>query len=108
MRHMDGVRSSEVEAPGGKRHECLGELIKDKRSEELGQDEGAGQVGVLGVKLIELKQALQPFEQDLDLPSEPVEMESLLGRKDVRVEGRNNNNVGSHLESCGRTFSLAS
>ena len=86
MRQMEGGRSLDDESPGGKRNEGLSQVVKEKRSEDFGVDEGGGEGGVFGWKAIEVEEALEAFEDEFDLPSKSVDFKNIFGREGFGVE----------------------
>ncbi len=86
IRQMEGGRSLDVESPGGKRNEGLSQVVEEKRSEDFGVDESRGEGGIFGGEPIEIEEAFEAFENELNLPSESVDFEDTLGRECFGVE----------------------
>jgi hypothetical protein len=72
MRQRQGGRwGSNPVPPGGKRNVALAEIFEQDGPEELGVEVGAGQLRILGGEVVELEEALESLEDELDLPAEP-------------------------------------
>ena len=86
IRQMDGGLSLDDESPGGKRNEGVSQVVQEKRSKDLGVDEGGSEGGIFGRKAIEIEETFEPFEGEFDLPPKSVDLENILRRESFGVE----------------------
>src|ERR1700686_1874187 len=80
MRQREGVRIVDCDgiAPGGKRDVPLGVIVDQEGAKKLGKQGHLSECRVLSVELIEIDDALETLEGQLDLPAKAIELEGLL------------------------------
>ena len=59
-------------APGKKSERSVAQFINDEGTEYVCVDVGARSLFVLGAQFVDVKDALEALEVDLDLPAQPV------------------------------------
>jgi hypothetical protein len=64
----------------------VGQTLGQQRQDQLRQQAGPRQPGLLGLQVVEPDLALQPLERQLDLPAQAVERHDPLGRVRRGVE----------------------
>ena len=62
------------DAVGGKSPPLASDRVGKDDTNEFGVDVSAGQVGVVGTKLVDAEQRLPPLKGELNLPSEAVQL----------------------------------
>ena len=73
----------------------MSQLFEQECGEELGVEEGACKIRVLGWQLFEAQETLEPLEDQFDLPAEPIDIEdSLRGESSLGCRGENQNIAG--------------
>ena len=97
IRHREGGRSTDSEAPGGKSEVGLAEFVDDECGQELAYEICPGQVRVVGSQAVEFADALEPLEGELDLPAQSVELEDFVGA-DLGAERGDDEDVAGGLE----------
>src|SRR6185369_15786022 len=74
-----GRSSGVAERTGGSVQRLGGVVFDEQGGNKMGEQAGSHEIGILGLQPIDVQQALDPLEGDLDLPAQPVEVEDLLG-----------------------------
>src|SRR5512138_3744348 len=85
-----GLSGGEVECRGGRVQRLVGVVFDKQGCDDVGKQPSSYEIGILGLEPIDVQQALEPLEGDLDLPSQGVEVEDLASR---RVERGGDNGV---------------
>src|SRR6059058_4770783 len=79
MRQRDGGRVVDWDgiAPGGKRNVPFGVVVDQEGAKKLGGQDHLSKRSVLSWKLVEVEDAFQTFESQLDLPAKAIKLEGL-------------------------------
>src|SRR5581483_5291268 len=97
-----GARVRAVAAgSGGRVPQLRGQVLDDEGGDQVGEDPASGQVWILGWEPIDVQQALQPLEGQLDAPSQPIEGAELLGAGALWVERGDQHQVASRSKAQG-------
>src|SRR5215218_7420458 len=75
-----GRSGGAAESRGGKIQRLGGVVFDEQRGNDVGQYPGPYEIGIPGFQPVDVQQALEPLEGDLDLPSQGIEVEDLVGR----------------------------
>ena len=70
--HLDGGRRTMTWRTGGRVQRLLGHFIDQKGEQEMGVEPSSGQALVLGGQAIQMKQAFEALEGQLDLPVQAI------------------------------------
>src|ERR1700744_5963216 len=65
-----GRSGGAAESRGGKIQHLGGVVFDQERGNDVGQDPGPDEIGIPGFEPVDVQQALEPLEGDLDLPSQ--------------------------------------
>ena len=87
-----GSSGGVAERRGGRVQRLVGVVFDEQSGDDVSQQPGSYEIGILGLQLIDMQQAFEALEGDLDLPSQGIELEDLCGRLDER--GRQNGELG--------------
>src|SRR5216684_1592518 len=77
-----------AERRGGRVQRFGGVVFDEQSGDDVGKQPGSDEIGILGLQPIDMEQALEPLEGNLDLPAQGVELEDLPSRLVER--GRHN------------------
>ena len=72
-----GSSGGVAECRGGRVQRLGGVVFDEQRDDDVGQEPSAYEIGILGLQAIDMQQALEALEGDLDLPSQAIELEDL-------------------------------
>src|ERR1700685_1108887 len=87
-----GSSGGVAERRGERAQRLVGVVFDDQSGDDVRQQPGSYEIGILGLQLVDMQQAFEAFEGDLDLPPQGIEIEDLSGRLVER--GRQNGELG--------------
>src|SRR5215204_4935844 len=70
-----GSSGGVAERRGGKVQRLVGVVFDEQCGDDVSQQPGSDEFGVLGLQPIDIEQAFEALEGDLDLPSQGIELE---------------------------------
>ena len=85
------------QALGGGVEDLSRHVLEQKRGDDFGVDPTSGKVWVSGRQLVKMEQALEPFEDELDLPAQAVELKQVGGGKVAAFERGEKHDIAGGL-----------